>query len=223
MRKKITYRFDMKTEKTIKIATHLKDRLSIELLKPLQGELKILTDENYKKLKAEIIEDGFSFAIHVWEDEKANKIYILDGHQRHETLKRMKAEGYKIPEVPVVFVEADDLEHAKRKLAAAASQYGTFNQDGAEQFFGSFKKFSPSEFTKRFNMPEINHGAFKFSKPEPKGEPKKVEFTAGEGGKKEKTPKDTAQYMIVITCDSKEHQDELFERFHDEGLACKIL
>ena len=180
--KKITYRFDMKTDKTIQIAVQLKDRLSIDLLKPLQGDLKVLSDENYAKLKAEILADGFSFAIHVWEDEAKNTIYILDGHQRYETLKRMKKEGYKVPEVPVVFVDAEDIEHAKRKLAAAASQYGTFNQDGAEKFFGSFKKFNPSDFTKRFNMPEINHGAFKFGKAEDKSPAKEVSFTAGEGG-----------------------------------------
>ena len=81
----------------IKVKVKTKDVLSISYLNRLQGDLKILTDENYKKLKNEILTEGFCFAIHVWENKEDAKIYILDGTQRLETLTRMKDEGYKIP------------------------------------------------------------------------------------------------------------------------------
>lgn len=211
----------MKQNKTIKIAVITKDTLSIDLLSPLQGDLKTLSKENYEKLKAEIIEDGFSFAIHVWEDVRENKIYILDGHQRYATLNKMKADGWSVPEIPIVFVDADNIEHAKKKLAAAASQYGQFNQLGAETFFKSFKKFDPADFTKRFHMPEINHEAFDFSKPDTGGEKKEVTFTAGEGSKKEAA--DKKEYMIIITCDDEEEQQSLFESLQSQGVSCKII
>ena len=118
----------------IKVSVRNKDVLAISLLENLQGTLKTLSDENYLKLKNEILEDGFSFAVHVFEDLESGKIYIIDGHQRITALKRMKDEGFNIPQIPVVFVEADNLDHAKRKVLAAASQYGNFNQSGAEQF-----------------------------------------------------------------------------------------
>jgi len=168
----------MSEKKEVKIAVKSKDTLSIDLLTPLQGDLKILPDENYKKLKAEILEDGFSFALHVWEDLTTATIYILDGHQRYQTLNRMKKEKYSVPEVPVVFVEANDLDHAKKKVLAAASQYGEFNQQGAEKFFGTFTNFNPQMFNKTLNIPQVDVSKFIFVPMTTK----EVTFTAKSGG-----------------------------------------
>lgn len=212
----------MKQNKTIKVAVKTDSTLNIDQLVPLQGDLKTLSKENYEKLKTEILEDGFSFAIHVWEDVRENKIYILDGHQRHATLTKMKKEGYSLPAVPVLFVDAENIDHAKKKLAAAASQYGQFNQAGAEAFFKSFKKFDPADFTTRFNMPEINHDAFDFSKKDD-GKKTEVTFTAGEGGGKEKTVTDEKEYMIIITCDDEQEQQDLFNQLQAQDVKCKII
>ena len=123
----------------IKVKVKTKDVLSISYLNRLQGDLKILTDENYKKLKNEILTEGFCFAIHVWENKEDAKIYILDGTQRLETLTRMKDEGYKIPQIPVVFIEADNINDAKKILLGGASQYGEYNQKGAEDFISTIE------------------------------------------------------------------------------------
>lgn len=162
----------------IKIAVATKDTLSIDLLTPLQGDLKTLSDVNYKKLRDEILEDGFSFALHVWEDVTSANIYILDGHQRYQTLQKMRREKYSIPEIPVVFVEADDIDHAKRKVLAGTSQYGEFNQEGAEKFFKTFNSFDPNMFNKTLHIPQIDLSKFEF-KPITTEE---VKFTKKTGG-----------------------------------------
>lgn len=103
-------------------------------LSPFQNDMKVLLPENYLKLRNEIWETGFSFAVHVWND--GEKCYILDGHQRVECLRRMCQEMEIDPftvEVPVVEVEAKDFKEAKRKCLAAASQYGDFKIEALQK------------------------------------------------------------------------------------------
>lgn len=121
--------------KKIKVTVDTGKTLPMNYLEVLQGNLKDLSDENYKKLRASIIKHGFSFPIFVWENPEDAKIYILDGTQRCKTLSRMKEDGYSVPQLPVVFIEATNLNHAKEKLAAAASQYGKFTEEGVASFF----------------------------------------------------------------------------------------
>ena len=121
--------------KKIKVTVDTGKTLPMNYLEVLQGNLKDLSDENYKKLRASIIKHGFSFPIFVWENPEDAKIYIVDGHQRFVTLSKMKEDGYSVPQLPVVFIEATNLNHAKEKLAAAASQYGKFTEEGVASFF----------------------------------------------------------------------------------------
>ncbi len=144
----------MKT-KTVRVEVEAAGNLALNLLTPLQGELKILKDENYEKLKHEIVEDGFSFAFSVWESEDDGKIYILDGHQRLETLKRMASEGYSVPAVPVNFVEAKDIKQAMRKLLAAASNYGTMQKDGLLEFL-ELAEIDHEELVMSFQFSDLN-------------------------------------------------------------------
>lgn len=119
----------------VKINSTVKERLSINYIEDIQGNLKILSDENYNKLKKSILKHGFCFPLFIWENKDDGKIYCLDGNQRIKTLNRMKEEGYSIPQVPVIFLDANDYEDAKEKLAAAASQYGKFTEEGVSSFF----------------------------------------------------------------------------------------
>lgn len=119
----------------VKINSTVKERLAINYIEDIQGNLKILSDENYNKLKKSILKHGFCFPLFIWENKDDGKIYCLDGNQRIKTLKRMKEEGYSIPQVPVIFLDANDYEDAKEKLAAAASQYGKFTEEGVASFF----------------------------------------------------------------------------------------
>jgi DNA modification methylase len=123
--------------------------LPIEKLKPFQGELKKLSEENFNKLRNEILDDGFNFAFHVWKSD--NCYFILDGHQRHYVLTQLKKQGYNIDLVPCNVVEADDIESAKRKVLQAVSQYGKLTNEGYLEFTHDlnldFTNFDLPDFT----------------------------------------------------------------------------
>lgn len=118
--------------KKLEVKCSTKDHLPMEALRPFQGNLKNLDEASYVKLKANLLKQGFSFPIFVWSKDEDN--YILDGHQRLRVLERLKTEGYQIPELPVVYVEADNYKAAKEKLLSAASQYGDFEPQGVYEF-----------------------------------------------------------------------------------------
>jgi hypothetical protein len=147
------------SKKTVRVEVEKTGSLALNLLTPLQGDLKVLDKENYEKLKLEILTDGFSFSVSVWENPKDGKIYILDGHQRYATLVKMKEEGYIIPQVPVEFVKAKDMKQALRKLLAAAGQYGRATEDGLHEIIKR-ASISPEELMSKFNFNELNLAAF---------------------------------------------------------------
>lgn len=121
----------MKEIKTISVKCDTKDTLNIAEMTELQGKLKARNDVDYDKIKLSIVKYGFSFPFFVW---KSDKNYILDGHGRFETLCRMQKDGYLIPDVPVVFVEAKDMKEAKQKLLRLNSQYGKMTKESVLEF-----------------------------------------------------------------------------------------
>lgn len=120
--------------KKVKINCRGADKMTITALEGLQGDLKTLSDENYKRFKTQIQKFGFIEPVSIWVSNKDHKTYILNGHQRVETLRRMKKEGWSIPQIPVNVIEATDLKDAKKKLLALASQYGKLNKAGFADF-----------------------------------------------------------------------------------------
>jgi len=106
--------------------------LPLEELKDFQGNLKELSQENYGKLKKEILRHGFSEPVSVWRHD--GKWVILNGHQRVRTLQGLKAEGYKIPKVPVSVIHAKDVKDAKERVLALTSQFGQITDDGLYEF-----------------------------------------------------------------------------------------
>ena len=106
--------------------------VEIQSLTGFQGSLKKLSDENFERLKALLIDLKFSFVVHVWKN--GGKLYILDGHQRVAALERMKGEGFEIPKIPTISVEAESFEQAKKKVLAGTSQFGTMTNQGLIDF-----------------------------------------------------------------------------------------
>ena len=67
--------------KSIDVKCTGNDSKELEELIELQGKLKVLTDDNYSKLKKGIIELGFLEPVTIWRDRNE----ILNGHQRVTT------------------------------------------------------------------------------------------------------------------------------------------
>lgn len=108
--------------------------LPIADLLPTQGDLKDLTEVNYKKLKNVIERRGFSYPVYVWED-KAGIKHLLDGHQRQRVLT---TEGWNEP-IPYLKVPAKDIQEAMARLLEITSQYATITQEGIDEFIGKYE------------------------------------------------------------------------------------
>ncbi len=126
---------------------------NVKELLDFQGDLKTLSDDNYIKFRAELLELGYSEPISVWIDPSGKK-YVLNGHQRRKTILNMISEGIEVDDLPINLVDADDLKQAKRKVLALTSQYGEMSQDGLKDFCEK-NSFEFDEMIKDFRFPEL--------------------------------------------------------------------
>ena len=124
----------MKTVKTFKIACETKDYLDWHNITEFQGGLKSRSDSDIEKAKTSILKYGWSFPFFVWVSGKTN--YCLDGHCRMLALKQLEAEGYLIPELPVVYISAKDKTEAKQKLLRLNSTFGHLTKESVLEFVG---------------------------------------------------------------------------------------
>lgn len=178
-------------DKTIRITSEGAALVDWHLLTPFQGDLKSLTERNFGRLKRSLLEYGFSSPIHVWRceeklgEKKVVKLYTLDGHQRCRVLGKLEEEGYEIPKVPVVYVEAKDYHEAKKILLTHASQYGAVEQQGLYELIHQ-ADLSPEAIRDTIAFADFDMDKFHvayFEKPEKVD----VSFTAS---KKARQPKD---------------------------------
>ena len=124
-------------EKTVRITCDPDGRLErvpIGELIQFQAEIKVLTEDGYRRARESILQLGYSFPTMIWHGHRE----IIDGHQRNLTVMRMiEQEGYRLGEdgrVPVVSVMAKDRSEAKLKVLAAASVYGQLDILNLEAF-----------------------------------------------------------------------------------------
>jgi ParB-like chromosome segregation protein Spo0J len=124
--------------------------LKLEQLNEFQEDIKELLEPDYQAFKAAILAEGFDFSPAVFQDGD-DQWWLLDGHQRKRTLQLMEAEGYRIPLIPCVETEADDLDHARRMVLLAASRWGTFKQDRLKEFLKK-ASLSSEEAMQKFRL-----------------------------------------------------------------------
>ena len=180
-------------EITVKCQTA--DRLPWGEILPLQGNLKSRTDTQIKKLCNVIIKKGWRFPLFVWKNGSKN--FTLDGHGRLLACAELEKQGYAIPPLPVVYVEAKDKNEAKELILECLSRYGDITQEGYEEFSeGLTIEFSD------LSIPEIHF------------EEMKVENI------KEATYKEKIE--LIISCENEAQAGELYEEFTGRELKCKI-
>lgn len=122
----------------LKIKCETKHALPLEKLTSFQGDLKHLTETNFKKLRKQIEKHGFCVPFFVWKSKDQN--FILDGHQREKVLLRMKEEGVQLPDAfPVVYIEAKNRKDAAEKLLAINSQFARVDAKGLLSFIGEME------------------------------------------------------------------------------------
>lgn len=144
-----------KMSNIIKISCKGSHSVNIDTLEDFQGALKSLSEKNYFKLKGQIAEKGYSFPVCIWTHKSKN--FILDGHQRIKTMRRMISEGYELEanEIPVVAVFANSYKEAKEKLLSAASQYGSVEKEGLFEFQRD-SEIDVDTLREEFELPELS-------------------------------------------------------------------
>lgn len=110
--------------------------VSLDDLQILQGDLKLLSNENYLKLKSRILKDGFITPFFIWDDNGSK--FLIDGTQRYRALQKMKIEGLDIPaKYPCVLIEAKNKMQAIERILAISSSFGVFDSLGAWELLQS--------------------------------------------------------------------------------------
>lgn len=102
------------------------------IVKPLQGSLKDLTEENAEKLRNVLNKRGFDIPLFIWDN--GTELYLMDGHGRQRVMKTYNMSDNGNYEVPYIIVEAKDIKEAKAKLLEITSQYQTVTQEGLDEF-----------------------------------------------------------------------------------------
>ena len=137
-------------------------------LQATQGDLKFLSEDNYRKLKKNIEKHGFDIPVTVWVDSQGDK-WLLDGHQRKHVLE---TEGWFDP-IPYLVIKAPNMKTAAERLLAITSQYGTITQEGLDEYVAKFELDS-------FEMEDLMH--FDGTFPNFVVEDKEPEFEPEENG-----------------------------------------
>ena len=191
--------------KEIKITCTGADTVPIEHLIPFQGNLKELSKQNHAKLKKSMIDYGFSFPVFVWRND--NKMNLLDGHQRLQTLTLMQGEGWTIPPLPVVWIDALDEKEAKTKLLLAVGQYGKITDEGLFEFI------SQSSLDMELLKESVELPGIDFDK-----------LRIGSGDEVDLKSIDIKNEIIVeINCENEQQQKNLYDEFVERGLKCRLL
>jgi len=113
-----------------KLKVHNPDNLSTiaySKLVDFQGDLKHeIEPKELMKMRNSLIKHGVFLPKAIWfdPDGKAN---ILDGHQTKKALASLEADGWEIPEIPYITINAKDRKDAAEKLLQINSRYAKMN------------------------------------------------------------------------------------------------
>ncbi len=147
-------------QKSVRIACKGALNIMLRDLNEFQGQLKNLEVEDYEKLKKEIEQTGFAFPLLVWKDTQKDKWFIIGGHQRYRTLKKMSEDGWFCPAVPVVPVEATNVKEAKRRVLQDTNVYGKMTKQGLYEFMHE-SGMDIDDVDSSFRLPEFDMASFR--------------------------------------------------------------
>ena len=193
-------------KKEVKITCRGADTAALENLVPFQGDLKYLSEENYQRLREAILRYGFSFPFAVWKN--GGKLFLEDGHQREKVLRRMKQEGFRIPPLPIDYIEAKNEKEAKEKILLATSQFGEMTNESLRDFLAD-SVLDFGEIKNLLVLPQIDLAKFEagWIKTE-------IEDQSGELH---------SSFEIVVSLKNEEEQVKLLDRLITEGFVCRPL
>ena len=183
-------------------------KIDYRKLKPVQGNLKTLSETNYKKLKKSFHEKNLFVPMMVWNDNGDYK--ILDGHGRekffqNENVVSLDDKGCETYEIPCLVIEAKSLKDAKEKILILSSQYQTTTEEGFAEFTLDLDE---SWLAESINFNFLNEKKQSVEKKEKIKDPE-IDLNP--------------QFLILIECSHEGEQRDLYNEFLQRGLKCKLI
>jgi hypothetical protein len=120
--------------KQIKITCNVGDFLSLDSIVEFQGEFKKHDQYDIENIIKSLLKYGINFPFFIWQDQGID--YCLDGHGRKIALQQLRNRGYKVPDIPIVYIIAKDKAEAIQKLLRLNSRYGTMTEESVGNFIG---------------------------------------------------------------------------------------
>jgi len=179
----------------------------LEDLTPLQGKLKKLDNDRYRKLKRALLEHGFSFPFFVWKND--GELFILDGHQRDRVLRRLQASGYIIPPLPIAYIQAANLHEAREKILLLTSQYGEMTDESFMQFV-EMGDLDLDDLAEKVDLSQVDIEKL-LERYDPDGDE--------EAGNQEMSH----QFQVIVDCKDEDQQLQLIEKLEKQKYICRAL
>lgn len=147
----------------IKVNCDISTKLKLVDMTPFQGTLKKRTQQDLDKLKESLKVEGLIMPFAIWKHDDKN--LLLDGHGRREALVQLSLEDVNIldAEWPVVYIEADNEDDAKKALLQITSSYGKITKQGALNFISSIPTYTAPSISK-YTAKVTPFGEFKVGK-----------------------------------------------------------
>jgi hypothetical protein len=121
-------------DKEIRITCRCADVLPLDSITPFQGDFKSRDIYDIENIIISILKYGISFPFFIWRHENLN--YCIDGHGRKSALSLLRERGYTVPEIPVVYLTANDEAEARHKFMRLNSRYGSMTEESVLDFIG---------------------------------------------------------------------------------------
>lgn len=125
----------------LRIMCQTPDTVLLGELTPFQGNLKKRTGRDMKALEESIQSDGLLMPFVVWRCGNVN--FLLDGHGRLEAIGAMALKDTEIASqrLPVIYIDADTEEQARKMLLQITSSYGKVTKEGALKFCSTIPSY----------------------------------------------------------------------------------
>jgi hypothetical protein len=126
----------------LNIKCNTTDTITLTALRQFQGSLKKRSDSDIATLIQSLNADGLLMPFALWVHD--GLCSILDGHARYEALIRMAIDDPAIlsMELPVIAIDVETEDEAKRALLQITSSYGRVTKKGLVDFTASIANYT---------------------------------------------------------------------------------
>lgn len=118
----------------IRVMCRTDESLTLGELMPFQGDLKKRTKRDISSMAKSIAEEGLLMPFAIWRHDDVN--YLLDGHCRFLAVTDIALTDNEVAsqQLPVIYIDAETVDDARKALLQITSSYGKITKEGAVNF-----------------------------------------------------------------------------------------